>query len=220
VFGVDYPYDANGCPLPCECAPVDREAGPIIYDEGGPPIYDASPDVPDVGPSYHPEAGPGIGACPLGPLNFELRVAAGSTAQYCADFEDPTTHATWLSIEDADGGMAVGPTTFDPLAWGANCSPCEALSEPPFENSVDIFDGAPVQLTWNAVYGTVSSCVPANGSASITCSAPVCLPAGSYVAKMCGASSCPMQPGTSWSQTCVFVPFEYPTSAPIVGTLP
>jgi hypothetical protein len=77
--------------------------------------------------------------------------------------------------------------------------------------------------TWNGTYYLSGTC----GAQSMACLSPQCAPAGRYAAHICGFPNPAPEAGygcgqstSSTNTTCVDVPFDYPSSTPIVVTLP
>jgi hypothetical protein len=71
--------------------------------------------------------------------------------------------------------------------------------------------------TWNGTYWQDATC-----GASMSCKGTQCAAPGHYIAKMCASRSVPDGGpfGTcnpSAMQTCVDVPFDYPTSGVVAG---
>ena len=153
----------------------------------------------------------------LGPtLTFVMKAPGG----YCAG-RPSGCDATWLSILDADGHAL-------PLSSNctAECSSCEPLGCPaicPIPSPVPS-EGA--SGAWEGRIFAPSTCTMAQGG-SLSCVDPQCAPAGTYVARMCafpgkggdaGSEPCDLA-SNDVKVTCVDVPFEWPSSGPITGTI-
>ncbi len=188
--------------------PPDPDGGPIIYDEGGPPL-EAGPifdeGAPDVDASPIPEP------CANGAVTFELEVAAGSASTYCAVLQDPTSGTSWLSLDEPDGGFAIDSAPRIP-----NCASCETNPDQGNFETQGLVATGPIVRVWAGTMAWFSTCGP-SGTACVT---PVCSAAGTYIAHMCADSECPGQPNTVVAEHCVDVPFDYPTTETVVGILP
>jgi hypothetical protein len=189
-----------------------------------------------------------VGPCvSQGDVTFRMQVATGDDAGYSYVFSDvpavtslpivvPGKADWWYSVATADGTPA---RIF--LSPSVTCDPCEIVGNLP----VGTTTCAPLPIggvtaTWNgmAVTGD-STCKPPSGVSVIpgpvSCQVTGCMPAGSYVVTMCaralddcqtavqGAPCADLTDGclaSTHAPICVSVPFQYPSTADVVGTLP
>jgi hypothetical protein len=78
-------------------------------------------------------------------------------------------------------------------------------------------------MDWDGTYYTMSTC-----GTNVGCYQKNTVPAGKYIARMCGTPGKLDNPDAGFQancvasgpQVCVDVPFEYPGSTPVVGNLP
>jgi len=160
------------------------------------------------------DAGSDATACDLSqplPVTFRLRVQSGS--DYCTN----ACGAPWVSIyktgSDQPLVISRGCTT--------DCSQCQPVACPAIACIAPQHvphDGE--TLTWDGTAWQSSKCGPQN----LTCTSPTCgTPPGRYIARMCAykaASDAGPYCMAVSAITCVDVPFEYPTSSAVEGTLP
>jgi hypothetical protein len=185
-----------------------------------PPPDVASLPMPDVASLPMPEAGqpadagPAVdGSCPPGAVSFRLTATTPSAWWYGW----PCSFGSWLSIRDsADASL--------PLAAGCPayvCSGC-AQREPPcsFGCAASALPDAGATQIWDGRYFAPDTCnfYPEGldgGPMPVLCGTEMCAPPGHYDAVMCATP-----PGGASTATCVHVPFDYPTSGEVLGTLP
>ncbi len=118
---------------------------------------------------------------------------------------------TWLRIREPDSG-----TEF-PLVHPqvADCSTCALASVPVDCQFVPLAD-AGTTLAWDGTY--FAPCMCGEGLAT-ACVESEQAPPGMYEAVMCGCGD-PQSSGECTPQTCVDVPFQFPSAAPVIGVLP
>jgi hypothetical protein len=158
------------------------------------------------------------GAGPCGPgITFELDAPVGAATPHCATVFGATTGiAPWLSLETPDAGAA----SFVPPSRSVVCGSCVVGAPSPVDLTQALGPGLPpVTYVWDGTTPQFSTCTA--GGDVFVCAAPTCMPAGSYVAHMCARSDCSSGDDASAAETCVDVPFDYPSSSPtVVGALP
>jgi hypothetical protein len=182
-----------------------------IVDTSTPVDTAASIDAPsDVAHEAAVEAGP----CALGAVDFELHVTSGtwSTAEPSGD-----VGCNWVNVTSTKYAGVILNAEFprDPTAF--DCATCARDWIVPIGcvSGIDNLGAAGLSQRWSGQALLPGTC----GPSSTQCSAQSCVPAGHYVARMCG---CPPGDGGGSdcaNPTCVDVPFDYPTSAPVVGVL-
>jgi len=161
--------------------------------------------------------------CPsLGSVTFHLQAPLGAPAYtYARSFGDPGDGFWWYSVATADGTPL---QIFLPTQAATTCGACQqALLPIGFACSALPAEGIDGRWNGTAIAGQ-SSCSWSGSSppSPIACSVLECMPAGRYVATMCAYTSsleCSNGPGDDRG-TCVSVPFDYPTTSVVVGTLP
>jgi hypothetical protein len=149
--------------------------------------------------------------CPLGSVAFHLNVAPGWLVATAG------LGCSWLSLSCASSGSL--PLSVPDIA-PVDCRDC-ASSLPQFPIGCPVpsptGDSGPSTFDqgWNGVYYTGG---PVCGSTPDLrpCATPLCAPAGRYVASMCG---CRLADSGPCINTCTEVPFDYPSSRTVVGTL-
>jgi hypothetical protein len=132
----------------------------------------------------------------------------------------------WLTILDASGRglptdfLAVGCPSEPQAPSCVDCMGCIDLGPAwcacPIGFFITPLGAAGAVQGWDGIAYTASSC----GVPSMACTTLATVPAGDYAAQMC---ACPgASPGNpyGWCTVCVTVPFHYPSSATVVGTLP
>jgi hypothetical protein len=124
------------------------------------------------------------------------------------------------------------PLTLGSVGCGLDCATCAAIPCPetpviacPAGNwGTGVTD---YSLTWDGSYTVSGSCEPSGASVAISCTGSRFAPAGDYVARFCatpgtlgttdgGATVCT----ATGQQECVEVPFVFPSSRPVIITLP
>jgi hypothetical protein len=126
---------------------------------------------------------------------------------------NPGDGTWWYSITDEAGTPL--PIFFDSTT-DAICGSCEPLNGDPIGAFCGPLGEAGVSAGWNGTtLGGASQCeAPADSGLSgsvVQCQPLRCAPAGRYAAKMCASVECNDPP------ICVTVPFDFPTSSPVVG---
>jgi hypothetical protein len=160
--------------------------------------------------------GPDAACVPLGSVTFRMEapnVDGGYSYQF--SFGDPGDGVWWYSVETPDGSAL---SIFLPPGASTLCEVCDPRPNPIGQGCGPIPDGG-ITGGWGGytITGT-SICQPEPPSSYATpvgCAAIQCLPAGRYVVKMCAGGGPCASP-----ETCVDVPFDFPTDAAVVGHLP
>ncbi len=164
------------------------------------------------GSGGRPDAGPDAASCdaaPPAPVQFRMRSEGGD---YCINY----CQSVWVTIfrEGSDVPLAVTHSCT------ASCSQCQPIACPA------IACIAPQHLkpegetyTWDGTLWEQGHC----GPQMIACISQSCgTPKGKYIARMCAYKSTsdagPFCMSAS-TQTCVDVPFDYPTAAIVEGVL-
>lgn len=235
------PKWAQVCPpTPCDSVPMDlvglvcpgNLVQDVCLDDGGVPYWTeqcmlgsgsctgtACPEMVDGSGPQNPSDGgnPQPPACTPTPVNFVMQSASVDAGySYSFSLGIPGDGVWWYSLAQADGGpLSIFPseTTCDAcgltaIAVGAACG---AL---PDGGATATWDGALV--TGNSM----CSWSPGGGepAESISCNTTECAPPGRYIVTMCATKNvaCPTPNGN----VCIDVPFDYPTTSDVVGTLP
>jgi hypothetical protein len=152
------------------------------------------------------------GACVNSTVTFQLKAPGGGSwclGQGCS--------TEWLQIRDAAGSSMILSNSCQ-----STCEACQMLGCPAICVLPQKMPAAGTTKTWDGTSFSIGTC----GPNAMSCLNKQCAPAGKYVAVMCAtASTAPdaslaCSSSTTVKQTCVEVPFEYPSSAPVVGALP
>ena len=150
-----------------------------------------------------------------GVTTFQMGSAAGGEWFYSTSGDE---EPNWLTIFDAAGNQVVIQPSENS---GFNCSDCASgIPVPIGFGGSSVRPGKGAVEGWNGVvFGGAGTCPGAGGCTPVTCAAP-----GHYVASMCACpTSTSLSSGciaTTPGATCLHVPFDYPSAAPVVGTLP
>jgi hypothetical protein len=142
-----------------------------------------------------------------------MSAANGNNADYCVGAQ---CSAVWLTVTTSDGS----PVTFS-QGCAASCTDCVFVACPPVACALPQpmkTDGE--TTTWDGSDWRAGTC----GAQMTTCRARTCAAPGKYIAHMCASrksqdagalSQCSPAP----TQTCVDVPFAYPTDVVVQGTI-
>jgi hypothetical protein len=159
-------------------------------------------------------------ACaPLGTVQFRLYAPVADAGPYSAlTYFWASDAVSWFSVSTGAGDpLQVLPPTSDDgpgLDWAPSCSACQSLLIAAGQTATPIGDGG-VSATWNGTSYSLTSTCNEPGSGQVPCGDVLCAPAGSYVVKMCASP-----PGNSGdSDLCTSVPFDFPGTPVVVGTL-
>jgi hypothetical protein len=149
--------------------------------------------------------------CPGDPVTFHLTAWApesGLPATYCVS-------CGWLTIKSEDG------MPIDEAGWcQVDCSGCtNRLCPPVVECPNTAFPAAGLTQTWDGTHYDPGTC-----GSNVACRARTCANSGSHwIATMCAYPGVVSDGGVACLSTgpahCVDVPFDYPSPAPVVGTL-
>lgn len=204
--GADTPFerrDARFDSRPDAGSEARMDAGP---DRRGP---DARQNLPDA-------AGDGV-CVPLGGVAFRMQAPPTDGGySYVFSVGNPGDGVWWYSVETPDG--AVLPI----FSTNQICGSCKDQLTPIGQGCAALPDGG-VSGGWGgyAVTEIVSCEVPTSSYAPAhlsSCAAFRCLPAGRYTVKMCALrGGCG---GAEAQNTCLSIPFDFPGTSEVVGTLP
>jgi hypothetical protein len=152
------------------------------------------------------------GACVDSTVTFQFKAPGGGTwclGQGCS--------TQWLSIRDSSGKSLVLSNY-----CSSTCEACQMVGCPAICAMPQPMPAAGTTTTWNGAVFSSGTC----GSNAMSCLDKRCAPAGKYVAVMC-AAAVSSEAGDllcantfDVKPTCVEVPFDYPSSASVVGTIP
>lgn len=160
--------------------------------------------------------GSGSTACTAGTVTIQVVPTAGAGVQWCMG--QPTgCSSNWLTIRDSSGDLVVSNMCMTP------CDSCMMMGCPASCAIPSELSAQGLTYTWSGTYYKAGTC----GSSATNCLSPQCAPAGQYTAKVCGFADPTPDAGfgcasasSSAQLTCVEQPFEFPSSAPIVVTMP
>lgn len=150
-------------------------------------------------------------------VDFEL----SATGSFCTG-SPGTCDPTWLTILDGKGA-----TLAHASSCATSCGDCQPVGCPANCPQPSTLPADGVRETWDGRIFTANTCKN-GGDGELSCFDLNCAPAGHYIARMCafrvegdggvGPNACS---GLSSSQkpTCTDVPFDWPTSATVRGTL-
>lgn len=142
------------------------------------------------------------------PVTFQM---TGGGVDYCINL----CSNTWVSILPEGGGT--------PLAIAQNCTTSCSQCQPIVCGAGACIAPRHIKpegetLTWDGTLWEQSKC----GAQMVSCVNQVCAPHGKYIARMCASRSTSDAGSYCMSastQTCVDVPFEYPTNQTVEGVL-
>jgi hypothetical protein len=143
--------------------------------------------------------------------------AGGRTYRYVQSFGDPGDGHWWYSIARAGGTplrIFLGTTT-------TTCQACDDRIYPIGSTCGSVpADGAVAVWTCRAL-GETSTCnVKDAAGEPVSCATATCAPPGHYVVTMCGAPSTGTCETIDTDGSCITVPFDYPSTSEVIGTLP
>jgi hypothetical protein len=167
------------------------------------------------------------GAGPPSPGTVTLQVTLPPGQTFCD--ENPSCTSTqhlWLTTASGE------PLTLGGFGCGVNCETCAAIPCPETATIACLAGNWGVAVTnsgvtWDGSYTESGTCEPRGASAAIACTSSRFAPAGKYVARFCatpgtlstsdgGAAVCT----ATGPQECLEMPFAFPSSLPVVITLP
>jgi hypothetical protein len=209
--------------------------GVLFACGGGDPVGDSNPgdagDAGDAGAATTspPDASVSIDSgsrkdasadeCPIGSITFVLETKTGAfctgpVALGC------TNDSPWINIFEASGPLTT--VVYAPSCGVTNCGSCETESCPKHLCEAPIvIPPEGIQTTWTGVRYAGDTCKQ-NGSSLSSCQKAFCVAPGHYVARMCGyladgdATTCG---SASPTPTCTDVPFDWPMTSTLTGTL-
>ena len=212
---VDSPLDARKV-APAERTPTDHggDAGPGAT----PPSTDATTLSADAAPQPRgPDAGPAL--TPTGPAGtVELRLVLPAGAGYC-DQRSPCGADSHITIRDEAGLALTISLPYCPFTCNAICAPPPCV---PVDcaSTGSAYTGE--QRIWDGQMYAMSSC-----GMNSACQQVRHAPPGRYVAVMCatpgrltGGDGGPLSCQATGARTCIEVPFQFPSPAPVIGHLP
>jgi hypothetical protein len=124
----------------------------------------------------------------------------------------------WITLFTEDGGAQIDmlPASSAP-GTGTDCATCSGAG---YSIPIGAFWGplgdAGVSQTWNGTVYAGSTC----GATASACVAEESAQAGRYQARMCACPAAELQAGFCVSSVCTSVPFDYPGTTTVAGTLP
>jgi hypothetical protein len=178
-------------------APAETPPGPA---DGG---NDAT--TTETGAQTPTDAGGQPSACAT--VQFALTAPAGWT--YGQSQDSNSSSINWLTIQTPAGAtLDIEPAGDLPLLDCRTCGPAGAIPIGSFWQQVPA--SGVVTGEWNGALYEPGTC---GGHACLT---PGCAPAGMYVAELC---ACANATGACATPTCVAVPFEYPSSSVMRGSV-
>jgi hypothetical protein len=128
-----------------------------------------------------------------------FRLIAPGSGVYLPNYGEPCNSPNWYSID----GLA---TFIQDYTLCDSCNSVNCGGDVPPNEAVP--EGG-VTWTWNGTEVDGSGSRTCNGvNGTLSCGTVVCAPAGDYTAKLC-----------DWGDSCVSLPFHYPTSEEVVGTI-
>lgn len=164
------------------------------------------------------------GGCGSETITFQLYAASGDWV--CTSGDSPLPAFNWLTIFCPAGNqLYLSPTG---LTGGADCADCMGgfFSAPVGSFWAALGDAGTVTQTWNGVFyavgvgcpGLIQEPPPVLEGA---CLMPGCAPPGRYIARMCACAPAAFSPlsSTCSETTCIEVPFDYPSTSVVFGSL-
>jgi len=155
-------------------------------------------------------------ACLDSTVTFQVNRAPGNATVWCLG-QPGSCSSDWLTISSQSGDLTLSGMCRTP------CDTCQFMACPIVCAPAQQLTTAGATQTWNGTYYLSGTC----GAQSMACLSPQCAPAGRYSAHICGFPNPAPEAGygcgqstSSTNTTCVDVPFDYPSSTPIVVTLP
>jgi hypothetical protein len=205
---VDSPLDARKV-APAERSPTS-DHGDAAGLTAGPPSTDAAPLAGDAAAPSAPGGLPGTA---------ELRLVVPAGSSYCDQQStcDPQGH---ISIQDEAGRPVTVSLPYCPFICNAICAPPSCPPPAACEPTGSAFTGE--QRIWDGQVHATSTC-----GMNTTCYQARFAPPGHYLAVMCatpgrltGGDGGPPTCQPTGVRTCIEVPFDLPSAAPVIGHLP
>lgn len=170
------------------------------------------------GGDAHVRTGTCGGSLAGGDLGATISFELAATGSFCTGVPG-TCDPTWLTIIDSAGkSLTYGN------ACETTCGECQQVGCPSICPQPSPVPAEGAKLSWDGRIFTSNTC---NGAAgSLSCVDLDCAPSGQYIARMCGYRST-ADGGTNACSgltmdakpTCVDVPFEWPKTVTVRGTL-
>jgi len=162
------------------------------------------------------------GACLDSTVTFQVNRAPGNATVWCLG-QPGSCSSDWLTISSQSGDLTLSGMCRTP------CDTCQFMACPIVCAPAQELTTAGATQTWNGTYYLSGTCggYGSKSAQSTACLSPQCAPAGRYAAHICGFPNPAPEAGygcgqstSSTNTTCVDVPFDYPSSTPIVVSLP
>jgi hypothetical protein len=210
--------DATVTPLDATTAPVEgTTADAAELDSGSAPDGGVAAAIAD-GPldaGFRPDAAT---VCPAGSVTF--RLLPGTNSEWW--FQWPCSFGSWLGIRDAAGNDLA-------LATGCPFYSCNGCGQDPpcsFGCAASLLPDSGTDQVWDGTYWVAhetcnAAWPPGDGSGTpVQCGRWQCALPGRYDAVMCVSPTSDGAAPTNAKSACIDVPFDYPASGPVIGTLP
>ncbi len=160
--------------------------------------------------------GSGATVCTNATVTVQVVPAASTGVQWCMG-QSTGCSSNWLTIRDSSGDIVLSNSCMTP------CDTCMMMGCPVICAIPSELGVQGLTYTWNGTYYKAGTC----GASASPCLSPQCAPAGQYTAKVCGFANPTPDAGygcanasSSTQVSCVEKPFEFPSSASIVVTMP
>jgi len=156
------------------------------------------------------------GACDRTGVTFQVTAPSGATTSWCLG-QPGSCSSAWLGIRDSSGVLVLANEC------GTPCDTCTMMGCPNICRVPSELSGQGATQTWNGTHYVAGQC----GASATACLSPRCATPGQYTAEICGFPNPAPDGGLGCSTApsgtqpiCVEQPFEYPSSTPIVVTMP
>jgi hypothetical protein len=162
--------------------------------------------------------GPSMSA---GSVTLQLKLGPG--AAYCDETAACNAAVNYISVRAPSGAVLLPALGSDQICPAPPCDPCQPTACPNLACPPRGVMAHDDEVIWNGSYLVMSTC----GPATTRCRQPVFAQPGQYVAVMCATPGRLVTPAggglaqctKTGDRQCIEIPFTYPSSTPVVGTL-
>ena len=149
------------------------------------------------------------GGCSSASVEFRLTATAGSQWFIRQTEDTDSPGGNWFTLFCP--AMQTQLYSFFTESVPLDCRSCSQTTAIPIGLLTEPLPDGGATQTWNGLFFKAGNC----GPMSAACLTPMCAAPGRYVAEMCACATnaCP-------TNTCIEVPFNYPSATVVTGTLP
>ncbi len=145
--------------------------------------------------------------CTASPVKLQL--TSSTPSAYCVP-----SCGGFVSIYTADSQPLVSLGS-DPCSSEVFCSNCSTSICTNLYCGPMVMSSGSASITWQGAYGEASTC-----GQNVACSHGRCVASGHYIAHFCATAATSSGCDVFGAQTCIDVPFDFPTSTTVQAVLP